>query len=90
MTNPETNYEYVWGNTPKDWRAISFGEKHFINVLTVFAWVGMVGTFVSILFLLVTTANAWAIGMIFFMFLWLACGLAAIRIRRSKLATWDR
>ena len=79
-----TNYQYVWGSAQKEWHTVSFGEKHILNVLTVFAWVGMTGVFFSLAFLFVTGSDGWAAAMIFFMAVWIACGIAAIRIRRSK------
>lgn len=87
-----TNYDSYWGGTQKNWSRVSFQEKHFLNALVVFTWVGMVGVFVTLAFLFVTKANLWAGWMIFFMVLWLACGIAAIRIRRSKrkLVVFDK
>lgn len=84
MTNYDTNYSFAWGETPKEWRMVSFGERHHLNVLLVFAWTGMVSVFLSLAFVFVTREDIWVAAMIFSMVVWAACGIAAIRIRRSK------
>lgn len=79
-----TNYDHVWGGAQKEWRKVSFMEKHILNVLTVFSWVGMVGVYIALAFVWVTRSDPWVILMIIFMVMWAACGIAAIKIRRSK------
>jgi hypothetical protein len=77
-----TNYENVWSSAQNDWSSIDYKGRRTLNILTVFAWVGMIGSLISILFVIIVQ-NTLAVGFMFlFLTLWLGCGLAVIRIRR--------
>ena len=79
-----TNYENVWSSAQKDWCSIDYRGTYILKILTVFAWVGMVGAFISLLFVFVDKSDLSAAFLFGFMSLWLACGIAVIRIRRTK------
>jgi len=78
-----TNYEQAWGAINKQWQSIDYRGSHLLNMLTVFAWAAMVGFFLFALLSMATRSNAAVIAMLVSVAVWMACGIAVIRIRRS-------
>jgi hypothetical protein len=79
-----TNYENVWGNTNKDWCPIDVKEKQLLSGSTTLAWIGMVAFLVFCILAIVTKEEIWSAAALIALFVWLAGGITAIRIIRSR------
>lgn len=74
-----TNFESVWANSANSWKPIDCHRTYTFNVLIVFAWVGMIAFFVSLLFLLLARTDAATYFMLASLCVWLGCGVASKR-----------
>ena len=86
-----TDYHHFWGNAQKAWKTIDFKDSRIVNVLLVWAWIGMISFIVFGAFSALTKSNTAAILMILSMFVWLGCGISVVRIKRSRrkyLTVW--
>jgi hypothetical protein len=79
-----TNYENAWGNTPKDWCPIDVKERQFLSGFIALAWVGMVAFLISCALAIETKEEIWSAAALIALFVWLAGGITAIRIIRSR------
>ena len=79
-----TNYENIWGNTPKDWCPIDVKEKQLLSAFTALAWVGMIVFLICCALTIETKEEIWSAAALISLFVWLAFGIAAIRIVRSR------
>jgi hypothetical protein len=79
-----TDYQSIWGGTKNRWLGIEYRGNEILSAFVVGAWTGMILFFIFVLLTLITQANAAIIAMLFFLGLWLGCGIAAIRILRRR------
>ena len=89
MTN--TDYEHIWGASRKEWCSVDFKEKQVSSALLVLTWMGMLSFFVFAIFSMVTRSDWAAVLMIASLLIWVGCGIAIIRIRRThrKMVAFD-
>jgi hypothetical protein len=80
-----TNFDQVWGKSPANcWREVEHSKTYLLAVLPVVAWIGMIGfVFFGALAMLGDIRFASLVSGIF-MLIWLAAGIAYIRIRRTQ------
>jgi hypothetical protein len=87
-----TDYEHIWGNASKQWCNINFKEKQISSALLALAWIGMISFFIFAAFTILTKSDVAAILMIASILVWLAGGIAIVRMRRTqkKLVTFQK
>ena len=76
-------YESVWGKAEKNWKPVDFRKTQLCIALLVFSWMGMVASFVFGIFAMIYRSDLPSLLLIASMVVWLACGIAYIRIRRN-------
>jgi hypothetical protein len=79
-----TDYQHVWGPVRSRWSLIDYRASQLLNLLTVWAWIGMISFFISVAIVLVARSNAANIAMLISLALWIGCGISVIRIRRAR------
>ena len=79
-----TDYHQMWGPVQNQWQTVSYRGNEILNVLIIGAWSGLILFFIFGALTLLTQADSALIAMLFSLGVWLACGIAAIRIRRGR------
>jgi hypothetical protein len=79
-----TDYQHVWEYAQKGWNIIDLKAKQLASVMLVFAWIGMVGALVFGVLTLLSRTDLNSSLMLGFLLLWMGCGIAFIRIRRTQ------
>lgn len=78
------NYGSVWGKADNNWTRIDFHDCHILNVILVCSWMCLISFSFFAVFTLLTGSEVAALFMLASALVWLGCGLAYIRIRRSR------
>jgi hypothetical protein len=79
-----TSYDSVWGNADDKWTPIDFHDCHILNILLVCSWVALVAFSFFAIFTLITSSDVAALLLLASGAVWMTCGIAYIRIRRSR------
>lgn len=84
MSVYDYDYDSVWGKAERNWKPIDFRRSRLCTALLVFSWIGMVASFVFGVFAMIPRSSDLAsILLVAFMLVWIACGIAYIRIRKT-------
>jgi hypothetical protein len=79
-----TDYHDVWGRSAKSWCKIDPRDSSILVILTVAAWIGMIGFFVFGALSALTSSDVIVALMLVSIAIWLGSGISAIRIRRGR------
>jgi len=68
----------------ESWKPVEFPDSHSMQILTIISWVAMASFLFFAVFTVLDNSDLPALLMILSLFVWVGCGIAYIRIKRSR------
>jgi hypothetical protein len=79
-----TNWEAAWASETKNWQTVKLPHSHSLYVLSAVAWVSVAAFVFFAAFTVLANSDVASLFMIASLFVWLASGVAYIKIKRAR------